>query len=99
MIDLAVSMLVLLIAPAWSLLAVSVMLVPPARSMPSLGVVWPERNIPPVSATMASRITASARPGYPWLPEGLRPLFGAATFSILPVQPPCDLRAAGRHDE
>ncbi|GAA1907725.1 hypothetical protein GCM10009753_43340 [Streptantibioticus ferralitis] len=43
--------------------------------------------MPPVSATRATRITASARPGYPWAPGDLRPFLGAATFSFLPVQP------------
>lgn len=48
MISTAVSMLVLLIASRspGSLIAVSVMLVPPARSMPRRGVVCPEANIP-----------------------------------------------------
>lgn len=65
MISTAVSMLVLLIADSWpaSGTARSVMLVPPARSMPRRGVVCPEANMPPVSATMAIRIRASERPG------------------------------------
>lgn len=44
----AVFMLVLLIAFGWpgSFFASSVMLVPPARSMPRRGVECPERNIP-----------------------------------------------------
>src|SRR3954468_14376071 len=56
------------------------MLVPPARSMPGRGGVWPEANIPPVSAAMAIRIRASERPGLLWA-LALRPFFGAATFS------------------
>ncbi|CAM5620087.1 hypothetical protein STENM223S_06351 [Streptomyces tendae] len=61
----AVSMLVLLIADSWpaSGTARSVMLVPPARSIPRRGVACPEANMPPVSATMAIRIRASERPG------------------------------------
>ena len=79
----AVSMLVLLIAFSWpgSAFASSVMLVPPARSMPRRGVVCPDRNIPPVSATMAIRIRASERPGLLWA-LALRPFLGAATFSF-----------------
>lgn len=46
MISTAVSMLALLIADPWSAFAFSVMLVPPARSMPRRGVVCPEANIP-----------------------------------------------------
>ena len=82
MISTAVSMLVLLIAlgSPGSLIAVSVMLVPPARSIPRRGVVCPEANIPPVSATRAIRMRASARPGLLWA-LALRPFFGAATFS------------------
>ncbi len=65
MISTAVSMLVLLIADSWpaSGTARSVMLVPPARSMPRRGVLCPEANMPAVSATMAIRIRASERPG------------------------------------
>ncbi|CAM5630854.1 hypothetical protein SBADM41S_05012 [Streptomyces badius] len=68
MISTAVSMLVVLIAfrlLGW-FFASSVMVVPPARSMPSRGVVCPDRDIPPVSATMAMRISASERPGLLW---------------------------------
>ncbi len=89
MMPTAVFMLVGLIAlglPGW-FLASSVKLVPPARSMPSLGVVCPEANIPPVSAAMAIRIRARTWPGLPWPPGDLRPFFGAATLSFLPVQP------------
>lgn len=80
MMSTAVFMLALLSADPWSAFASSVMLVPPARSMPRRGVVCPERNIPPVSATMAIRIRASVRPGLLWA-LALRPLLGAATFS------------------
>lgn len=67
MMPTAVFMLVSLIASGLpgSLLALSVMLVPPARSMPSRGVVCLERNIPAVSATIAIRMIARARPGLP----------------------------------
>lgn len=67
MMPTAVFMFVSLIASGFpgSLLALSVMLVPPARSMPSLGVVCFVRNIPAVSATIAIRMIARARPGLP----------------------------------
>ncbi len=67
MMPTAVFMLVSLTALSLpgSLLALSVMLVPPARSMPSRGVVCLERNIPAVSATIAIRMIARARPGLP----------------------------------
>ncbi len=87
MMSTAVSMLALLIADPWSAFAFSVMLVPPARSIPRRGVVCPERNIPPVSATMAIRMRASERPGLLWA-LALRPLLGAATFSYSPLGPP-----------
>ncbi|GAA3155425.1 hypothetical protein GCM10017687_86790 [Streptomyces echinatus] len=80
MMSTAVSMLALLIADPWSAFALSVMLVPPARSMPRRGVLCPEANIPPVSATMAIRMRASERPGLLGA-LALRPLLGAATFS------------------
>lgn len=82
MMSTAVFMLVGLIAFFWpgSFFAWSVMLVPPARSMPRRGVVCPEANMPPVSATMAIRIRAKVRPGLPWVP--CRPFLGAATFSF-----------------
>src|SRR4051812_26583439 len=80
MMSTAVSMLALLIADPWSAFASSVMLVPPARSMPRRGVGCPEANMPPVSATMAIRMRASERPGLLWA-LALRPLLGAATFS------------------
>src|SRR5919106_5351356 len=99
MMSTAGSMFVLLIADSWpaSGTARRVMLVPPARSMPRRGVVCPERNIPPVSATMAIRMRASERPGLLWALE-LRPLLGAATFSYsLSGRLAPDLRAGGHH--
>ncbi|GAA0678148.1 hypothetical protein GCM10009548_55510 [Streptomyces malaysiensis subsp. malaysiensis] len=54
--------------------------------------------MPPVSPTMAIRMTAKARPGLPCDPEDLRPFFGAATFSYLPVQPPRIGGARGGHE-
>ncbi|CAM5354285.1 hypothetical protein SGRIM128S_04858 [Streptomyces griseomycini] len=82
MMETAVSMLVLLIADSWpaSGSAASVMLVPPARSMPRRGVVCPVANIPPVSATMAIMIRASERPGLLWA-LAFCPFLIAATFS------------------
>ena len=86
----AVSMLVLLIAFGLPgvFFAWSVMLVPPARSIPRRGVMWPDANIPPLRATTAIRNRIKVRPGLPGAPACLRPLLGAATFSFLPVQPP-----------
>lgn len=63
MIPVAMSMLDLLIALGSVDFAVSVMLVPPARSIPSRGLVWPVPNMRATSPTVTTRMRASARPG------------------------------------
>ncbi len=76
-------MLVELIAPESPLgaFAWSVTLVPPARSMPRCGVLYPVANMMATRATAIARIRLRARPGYPSRGRDL----GEATFSILSV--------------
>ncbi len=63
MIPVATSMLVLLIALGSLDFALSVMLVPPARSIPRRGLVLPVPNMRATSPTVTTRMRASARPG------------------------------------
>ncbi len=63
MIPVAMSMLDLLIALGSLDLALSVMLVPPARSIPRRGLVLPVPNMRATSPTVTTRMRASARPG------------------------------------
>ncbi len=90
MMPTAVFMLVSLTADSWpgSALALSVIDVPPARSMPRRGVVCPDQNMPPVSATMAIRMSARARPGRLCPP----PAFGPSSV-LPPVVSPCPTAA------
>src|SRR3954468_97042 len=68
-----------ILAPAFVGTAVSVTVVPPARSRASFGVFWPCQNIRPTRATAITSSVSSTRPGLETF------LFGGATVVFRPL--------------
>src|SRR3954469_11562011 len=68
-----------ILAPAFVGTAVSVTVVPPARSRASFGVFWPCQNIRPTRATAIASSVSSTRPGLETF------LFGGATVVFRPL--------------